>query len=165
MPVTLDLLFEDVETFDTNQFYAAKAYADKTNGKVYSWKSEGLSNWLEKGYSKANLCYFVVLPKALPSYIDMPDDPRYEEGDDVDLEYTKHANRALRERMISEEQVAQVVSMPALRGHDPTDPTVERFFGPVPGQGGCALRVSVNTRMDPWLVVNVFFDRNLKGAS
>ena len=88
-----------VETFDTNQFYAAKAYADKTKGKVYSWKSEGLSNWLESGYSKANLCYLVVLPKKLPSCIDMPNDPRYEEGDDVDLEYTRHANQALAERI------------------------------------------------------------------
>ena len=59
--------------------------------------------------------------------------------------------------------VEWVVAEPALREPDLDDPEVERFFRRIPEQGERVLRVAVNTRVAPWRVVSVFFDRNMKG--
>ena len=79
------------------------------------------------------------------------------------LECTKHAVHAMAERVIPMEWVELVVAKPALRIPDPNDPEVECFFRPIPERGGRILRVAVNTRVAPWRVVSVFFDRNMKG--
>ena len=79
------------------------------------------------------------------------------------LKFTKHALHAMTERAIPMEWVERVVAEPALREPDPTDPEVERFFRPIPEQGNRMLRVAINTRVAPWRVVSVFFDRNMKG--
>ena len=79
------------------------------------------------------------------------------------LEYTKHAVHAISERMIPREWVESAVAEPALRTSDPNDPEVERFFRPTPERGGRVLRVAVNTRVAPWRVVSVFFDRRMRG--
>ena len=79
------------------------------------------------------------------------------------LEFTKHALHAMTERAIPMEWVERVVAEPALREPDPTDPEVERFFRPIPEQGNRMLRVAINTRVAPWRVLSVFFDRNMKG--
>ena len=79
------------------------------------------------------------------------------------LEYTKHAVHAMAERMIPMEWVELVVAEPALRIPDPNDPDVERFFRSIPERDNRILRVAVNTRVAPWRVVSVFFDRNMKG--
>ena len=79
------------------------------------------------------------------------------------LEFTKHAVHVLDERKIPVEWVEQVMAEPALRTPDPNDPEVERFFGRVPERGGRVLRVVVNTRVAPWRVVSVFFDRSMRG--
>ena len=49
------------------------------------------------------------------------------------------------------------------RTSDPNDPEVERFFRRIPEHGGRVLRVAVNTRVAPWRVVSVFFDRSVRG--
>ena len=51
----------------------------------------------------------------------------------------------------------------ALRTADPNDPEVERFFRRIPEHGNRVLRVAVNTRVAPWRVVSVFFDRSMRG--
>ena len=79
------------------------------------------------------------------------------------LEYTRHAVHAMDERMIPREWVESAVAEPALRTSDPNDPEVERFFRPIPERGGRVLRVAVNTRVAPWRVVSVFFDRSMRG--
>ena len=79
------------------------------------------------------------------------------------LEFTKHALHAMTERAIPMEWVEWVVAEPALRERDLDDPEVERFFRRIPEQGERVLRVAVNTRVAPWRVVSVFFDRNMKG--
>ena len=79
------------------------------------------------------------------------------------LEFTKHALHAMTERAIPMEWVERVVAEPAFREPDPTDPEVERFFRPIPEQDNRMLRVAINTRVAPWRVVSVFFDRNVKG--
>ena len=79
------------------------------------------------------------------------------------LECTKHAVHAMAERVIPMEWVELVVAEPSLRIPDPNDPEVERFFRSIPERGNRILRVAVNTRVAPWRVVSVFFDRNMKG--
>ena len=64
------------------------------------------------------------------------------------------------ERGILEAWVDLTVVEPALRGPDPDDPEIERFFRRIPDYGDRALRVAVNTRAAPWRVVSVFFDRD-----
>ena len=78
----------------------------------------------------------------------------------MELEFTKHAIRVLAERTISREWVERTVREPELRQPDPNDPLVERFFRRIPENDGRTLRVVVNTRVAPWRVVSVFFDRS-----
>ena len=77
------------------------------------------------------------------------------------LEYTRHAAHAMQERMIPRAWVESVVAEPALRTADPSDPEVDRFFRRIPEHGERVLRVVVNTRVAPWRVVSVFFDRSM----
>ena len=65
--------------------------------------------------------------------------------------------------MIPIEWVESTVSEPALRTADPNDPEVERFFRRILERGDRVLRVVVNTRVAPWRVVSVFFDRSMRG--
>jgi hypothetical protein len=67
------------------------------------------------------------------------------------------------ERMIPAEWVELTVAEPALRTADPNDTEVERFYRPIPEHSDRALRVAVNTRVVPWRVVSVFFDRGKRG--
>ena len=89
----------------------------------------------------------------------MPDAP----SGAVTLEFTRHATYVMKERVISREWVESVVAGPALRAPDPNDPEVERFYRRVPERNDHVLRVAVNTRVVPWRVVSVFFDRSKRG--
>ena len=79
------------------------------------------------------------------------------------LEFTEHAVHVLDERKIPVEWVERVMAEPALHTPDPNDPELERFFGSVSERGDRVLRVVVNTRVAPWRVVSVFFDRSMRG--
>ena len=79
------------------------------------------------------------------------------------LEYTRHAHRVMEERLILVDWVESAVSEPTLRTLDPIDSEVERFFRRIPAHGNRVLRVAVNTRVAPWRVVSVFFDRSMRG--
>ncbi len=46
---------------------------------LYCWKTTCNSNWLEKGFSVADVLAIVVLPQGLPDKICMPNDEK-EEG-------------------------------------------------------------------------------------
>ena len=78
----------------------------------------------------------------------------------VTLDYTRHAVDVMQERLIPREWVESAVTEPALRSPDPNDPEVERFFRRIHEHGDRVLRVAVNTNVDPWRVVSVFFDRS-----
>ena len=67
------------------------------------------------------------------------------------------------ERMIPIEWVEQAVANPVLRLPDPNDPEIERFFCEIRERDARVLRVAINTRVTPWRVVSVFFDRTMKG--
>ena len=78
------------------------------------------------------------------------------------LSYSFHARVAMSERVIPAEWIERIVSEPELRIDDPNDPELERFFARVPERDGRVLRVVVNTRVMPWKVVSVFFDRRMR---
>ena len=79
------------------------------------------------------------------------------------LEFTKHAVRVMAERMIPIEWVERAVTNPMLRVPDPNDSEIERFFCEIRERDDRVLRVAINTRVAPWRVVSVFFDRTMKG--
>ena len=79
------------------------------------------------------------------------------------LEFSGHAVDVMLERRIPAEWVELTVAAPGLRVSDPTDPTVERFFRSIPEHGD-VLRVAINTRVVPWRVVSVLFDRSMRGS-
>ncbi len=79
------------------------------------------------------------------------------------ITYTQHARHVMAEREIPDEWVERALETPGLRQPDPDDPAVERLFRSIPEFGGRVLRVAVNTQVEPWRVVRVFFDRNMKG--
>ena len=79
------------------------------------------------------------------------------------LQYSMHAMDAMAERRIPVMWVELAVAEPALRSQDPNDPEIERFFRRIAEDGGRVLRVAVNTRVVPWRVVSVFFDRRMRG--
>ena len=81
----------------------------------------------------------------------------------VHLEFTKHAVDVMEERTIPMEWVERVVAEPTMRAPDPNDSEVERFFRRIPERGDRVLRAAVNTRVAPWRVVSVFFDRGMRG--
>lgn len=81
MKMALQLILEDLEFFELSDAVKAEAYAESVNGEIYTWKTTGRWNWLEHGFSIADVAGLVVIPRRLPDYIDMPDDP-VEEGDD-----------------------------------------------------------------------------------
>ena len=48
--------------------------ASNSGREVYTWKSIGVENWLEKGLSISDVLCLVILNKGYPDYIDLPDD-------------------------------------------------------------------------------------------
>ena len=64
--------------------------------------------------------------------------------------------------MIRIEWVERAVTNPMLRVPDPNDSEIERFLYEIREQDDRVLRVAINTRVAPWRVVSVFFDRTMK---
>ncbi len=58
----------------------------KVGKRVYCWKSIGVENWLEKGWSISDVFCLVLLPKGLPRYIDLPDDELKEDERELNEE-------------------------------------------------------------------------------
>lgn len=69
----------------------------------------------------------------------------------------------MKEREIKESWVITAVEDPELRESDPHDAEVERFYRRVAEYEYRVLRVAVNTKLAPWRVVSVCFDRRMKG--
>lgn len=69
-------LVEDLEFefFQIEELKNAKQYAKEVDGSIYSWKTIGKSNWLEKRLSVVDVLGLAVLPKNLPDWINLPDD-------------------------------------------------------------------------------------------
>ncbi|GEM_PF-1441247 len=69
-----------LEPIVTTDFYhleewrLARSAARRNCTSIYSWKTTGRANWLERGYSCVDCLGFVELPQGLPDQIPMPDD-------------------------------------------------------------------------------------------
>lgn len=64
----------EFEFFQIEELTHAEKYAKLINGSIYSWKTIGYSNWLEKKISFVDVLGLVVLPNGLPDSIDLPND-------------------------------------------------------------------------------------------
>ena len=64
----------DFDLFQLEEWRAASRKARMSHGSIYTWKTVGRSNWLEKRPSVVDALGLVVLPAWLPDYIDLPDD-------------------------------------------------------------------------------------------
>ncbi len=73
MKIFLDDALE-FEFFELEDVKKAEYFAESIDGAVYSWKTIGYSNWLEKRLSSADVLGLAMLPKGLPDLIDLPDD-------------------------------------------------------------------------------------------
>lgn len=73
MKVSLEENLE-FEFFQIEELKSAEQYSKEINGSIYSWKTTGKSNWLEKNLSVVDVLGLAVLPKNLPDWIDLPDD-------------------------------------------------------------------------------------------
>lgn len=73
MRQTIYLSF-DVEFFNIEQIAEAEQKAIETNGDLYSWKTSGISNWLEKGLSLSDVLGLLIIPREFPEQIDLLDD-------------------------------------------------------------------------------------------
>ena len=73
MRVVLELEIE-TEFFDIEEAAEADALAISRDGRVYTWKTVGRHNWLERGFSLVDSAGLVVLPVLLPDRIKMCDD-------------------------------------------------------------------------------------------
>jgi len=60
--------------FDLEEVAMAEEVARNLDGEIYCWKTVGVHNWLERGLSVVDVLGLLVLSKALPLIIEMPDD-------------------------------------------------------------------------------------------
>lgn len=81
----------------------------------------------------------------------------------MEFALTEHPNHALKNRSIDTQWVIETLKEPDLRLLDPNDVNLERFYRKIPDRADRVLRVVVNTRLAPWRIVSVFFDRRMKG--
>jgi hypothetical protein len=76
------------------------------------------------------------------------------------MEFTRHFNLMLEERMISREWVEQTLELP---DHvDDREDDTQHFIKKIPARGNRWLRVVINVRVDPNRAVTAFFDRRLR---
>jgi len=80
------------------------------------------------------------------------------------LEFSEHASDALLDRRIDRQWIERTVANPASRETDPSDPALERCYGPIQEREDRVLRLVANTRADPWRMVTVFFDHKRRGT-
>ena len=65
----------DLEVFQIEEIHEVERLAESSNRNFYCWKTSGQSNWLEQGFSICDVLGLTLLPKGLPDYIEMADDP------------------------------------------------------------------------------------------
>jgi len=78
MKVAFSLELE-LELFQLEEAKQAEQLATESNSQIYSYKTSGNQNWLERGFSMTDVLGIVVLPQGLPDTIDLPDDAEDED--------------------------------------------------------------------------------------
>jgi hypothetical protein len=77
----------------------------------------------------------------------------------MDYILTEHARDALEKRLIPIAWVEQALTKPEVTEADPLDPDLEHRLARIPQFGNRVLRVIINSKRMPPLVVTVYFDR------
>ncbi|MCP9439842.1 MAG: DUF4258 domain-containing protein [Nitrospira sp.] len=77
----------------------------------------------------------------------------------MDYVLTEHARDALEKRRIPTAWMEHVLTQPEVTEADPVDPDLEHRLARIPEFGNRMLRVIINGKRTPPLVVTVFFDR------
>jgi hypothetical protein len=77
----------------------------------------------------------------------------------MDYELTEHARDALEKRHIALTWVKRVFDAPEVTEADPVDPDLEHRLARIPEWGNRMLRVIINGKVVPPLIVTAFFDR------
>jgi hypothetical protein len=72
---------------------------------------------------------------------------------------TEHARDALEKRLIPVDWLEQALTKPEVTEADPVDPDLEHRLARIPEFGNRVLRVIINGKRTPPLVVTLFFDR------
>ncbi len=72
---------------------------------------------------------------------------------------TQHARDVLAKRQIEIQWMEQVLTAPEVIEPDPVDPDLEHLLERISQFGDRGLRVIINNKQNPPLVVTVFFDR------
>ncbi len=80
----------------------------------------------------------------------------------MNLQYSAHARDAIIEREIDPDWVMRTVEKPARTEPDREDPELTHFLARIPENGNRVLRVVVNEKVTPPIIVSAFFDRRLK---
>lgn len=78
-------IYLDMEVYDIEEIREVERLAAETRSQIYSWKTTGRSNWLDRGLSNVDVLGLVILPQGLPDSIEMTDDVP-EEGEDEESE-------------------------------------------------------------------------------
>ncbi|MCX7782740.1 MAG: hypothetical protein N2318_03740 [Meiothermus sp.] len=60
--------------FTLEQIGDAHELANRLGAQIFTWKTVGSTNWLEKGTSIVDALGYVVLPKQYSDIIELPDD-------------------------------------------------------------------------------------------
>lgn len=72
----LTLSFEiETDFYQLEEAVQATQIAKASGGEVYTWKTTGRSNWIERRFSCVDSLGLVVLPAGLDDTIEMADDP------------------------------------------------------------------------------------------
>jgi hypothetical protein len=64
----------EFECFEIEDACNTETLAQETNGVIYSWKTEGRYNWLQRGFSVVDVLGLTILPAGLPDEIVLPED-------------------------------------------------------------------------------------------
>jgi hypothetical protein len=64
----------EFELFQREEIHSVEQLSRETKSSIYSWKTTGSSNWLEKGLSIIDVLGLVLLPSDSPDWIELPDD-------------------------------------------------------------------------------------------
>jgi hypothetical protein len=84
MKVTLSI-YLDADLFQIEEIGEVERLATETSSQVYTWKTIGRSNWLDRGASISDALGLVILPQGLPDYMELADDVP-EGGEDEESE-------------------------------------------------------------------------------
>ena len=76
---------------------------------------------------------------------------------------TTHAKRVVKERKISFEWIEQVLSHPQKSEEDKMDGKLRHFLGEISEFDSRVLRVIVNNKVEPMIIITVYFDRAMRG--